>query len=101
MVICCVVNATVASFSSFATRVNSILAIILLVFLAIYPLTQQLCLYKDRHKLRNKSFRKKYGSAYENLSTMKMRYFWYPLFFFYRRLLLPLIIILMPRYFLT
>ena len=100
-VICCLINVYNANFETYETRANSITALLLLAFLALYPLIVQLSLYRSRFQLKKRSFKNKYGAAYEDLAITKKRYLYYPLFFYYRRFLLPLIIILMPNYLFT
>ena len=51
--------------------------------------------------MRKRSFKEKYGSAYENLSEKDNKYLVYPLFFYYRRVLLPLIILFFNNYLIT
>jgi len=74
-----------------AASANLILAYLLLAFVTAYPALQQCCLYRNRHRLRNRGFNEMYGAAYENLRRKK--FLLYPLFFFYRRLILPIAII--------
>ena len=46
--------------------------------------------------LTQKSFHKKFNQAYKGLDTKDGKYFLYPLFFYYRRLLVPMSIIFWP-----
>ena len=56
----------------------------------------QTFLYSRRELMSKDSFKRVYGPAYEGLSDKEGKFIAYPLFFFYRRLLLPLAIIMLP-----
>ena len=63
----------------------------------VYPAYLHCYLYSRRDMLKKRSFKKKYGSAYTTLKEKDQKYLWYPLIFFYRRLVIPLAIIKFPK----
>ena len=66
-------------------RLNLIVAWTLCAVVALYPAIQAACLYRQRHRLSERSFRFRFGSAYEGLRETDGHYMTYSLFFFYRR----------------
>ena len=76
---------------------NSGFAVAFVLVVLIYPAFIQCFLNHRRDMLQKLSFKKKYGSAYSSLKEKDEKFFWYPLVFFYRRLVMPLSIILFPR----
>ena len=97
IVICALINLLYGSWGNGEAILNSSLAAITLVFLAIYPVYMQLYLYRRRDMLKKASFIRKYGAAYTNLRIIKDRFMFYPLIFYYRRLLLPFVILYFSR----
>ena len=75
---------------------NSVVSLVIFVLLCIYPILIQLFLYKNRLNLKNKSFQEHYLAAYKDLRTDDSRYLLYPPMFLYRRLTIPVSIMLFP-----
>ncbi len=71
-----------------AARLNLMIAYLLCAFCIFYPLIQQGCLYKNKLHLKNKTFKARFGAAYEGLKEVDGEYITYELFFFYRRMLI-------------
>ena len=71
-----------------AAILNLLIAYSLFAFVILYPAIQQGCLFKNRHMLKHKTFRARFGAAYEGLKETNGKYITYQLFFFYRRLLI-------------
>ena len=93
-VMCCLINIFHASWGIPESILNSTLAYIILVCLTLYPIGVQCFLYKRRSSLRKRSFKRKFKNAYLYLSTKDQKYLVYPLFFFYRRLILAFVLML-------
>ena len=62
--------------------------------LVLYPGLSGMYLHSRRKDLKTKTFRKKFWSAYQGLIEHDGKYLLHPLFFYYRRLFTPMIIIL-------
>ena len=75
---------------------NTGLSLSILGFLILYPFLMQSFLYYRRAHLKKKSFKKKYSQAYNGLEEKNLKFLLYPIFFYYRRILIPLSIILFP-----
>ena len=71
----------------------------LLVLACVYPVFMQAFLYKRRDLLTKHSFIRRFGSAYEGLDEKENRFVLYPLFSYYRRLLIIVSIIMLPNNF--
>ena len=97
IVICCLYNVKHASWDHQLASLNSALSLTILGLLIIYPLWMQCFLYYRRHHLRTEVFKKKYSNAYRGLEEKDLKFLAYPLFFYYRRILIPLSIILFPQ----
>ena len=98
---CALLNVCYWSSNTPSSRLNTGLALLTLILLALYPLITHLSLYRSRYHLRTKSFKKKYGALYNDYNTAKSTFFYYPLLQFYRRLLLPTVILAMPDSFMS
>ena len=61
----------------------------------------QAFLYKRRDLLTKYSFLRRFGSAYKGLDERENRFVLYPLFSYYRRLLVILSIIMLPNNFIV
>ena len=61
----------------------------------------QAFLYKRRSLLTKHSFLRRFGSAYKGLDERENRFVLYPLFSYYRRLLVILSIIMLPNNFIV
>lgn len=94
---CCLYNYRYSSWDNPEASLNTNLSIGILIVLILYPILMQLFLYTNRSMLGHKSFLTKYNSAYPGLGTKDGKYFLYPLFFQYRRLLVPMTFIFWPN----
>ena len=94
--ICSLYNLRYRSWHNLEASTNTGFASGFLFLLTAYPLLSQLFLYWRRDMLDKKSFRDKFEEAYIGLSTKGRNYLIYPLFFYYRRLLVPLSVIFFP-----
>ena len=79
-----------------ALKVNSAISVILFVSICIYPIIMQLFLYRKRHLLDKTYFRMKFSAAYADLRTDQGRYLFFPPMFLYRRLTIPVCILIFP-----
>lgn len=95
--ICCIVNMTAISWATDIQSINSASAITLSAFMVLYPLGMQLFLFCKRDQLTEKEFSVKWHSAYDGLDEKENKFVLQPFFFFYRRILIPLCLILFPR----
>ena len=73
----------------------------LLAFVSLYPVFMQTFLYRRRGKLTKFNFLRKYGSAYEEFEETQNKFVLYPLFSYYRRILVPITIIFLPDTFIA
>ena len=89
-------NVVNLSWSNTWEIVNSALAILILTLLILYPVLMQRFLHKNKHLLKNRVFRTKYSMAYNGMKENDNKYLYYPLFFYYRRILIPMCLILFP-----
>ena len=94
--ICCLINVFYSSWDTADAIINSTLAYTLLTMLVLYPGLSGMYLHSRRKDMKTKTFRKKFWSAYKGLIEKDGKYLLYPLFFYYRRLFTPMIIILRP-----
>ena len=78
--------------------INSGIAICLFIILILYPVLMQVFLHAKKNHLRTKTFRAKYEQAYSGLEEADGKYLIYPTFFFFRRVLVTLSIIVYPNY---
>ena len=69
--------------------------------LLLYPGLSALFLHSRKKDLKTKTFRKKFLAAYKGLIEKDGKYILFPLFFYYRRLITPLIIISKPDNFMA
>ena len=93
---CCLYNYRYRSWDCEEASLNTNLTIGSLTVLLFYPILIQLYLYKRRDLLGKESFLRRYSRAYEGLDTKDGKFFLYPLFFYYRRLLVPMSVIFWP-----
>ena len=95
--ICCVLNMTQLSWDTKTAIVaNSVVSLVIFVLLCVYPIGIQLFLYKNRFNLQQSNFKKKFQAAYSGLQTEQSRYLIYPLMILYRRLTIPVFVLLFP-----
>ena len=99
--ICCLINVFYASWETADAILNSVIAYIFLLMLILYPGLSALFLHSRKKDLKTKTFRKKFLAAYKGLIEKDGKYILFPLFFYYRRLLTPMIIILKPDNFIA
>ena len=97
--ICSMYNLRYASWTIAEARLNSGISLGLLTFLVIYPFAIQAYLYTQRSLLSDQSFRASFGVAYRGLSLQGMNFLYQPLFYFMRRVLVPMSIIYYPKVF--
>lgn len=90
---CCLIQIQHRSWTNSVTSLNTNLAILLMILLIVYPILIQCFLHNRREQLRKRNFRKKYGSAYDGLKEKDNKYLYYPLIFYSRRVLLPMIVL--------
>ena len=93
--LCCVLNLINANFEIYETKVNTALSVLIFVFISVYPIVIQRFLYKKRGLMKRTIFRSKFSSAYEGLNEKNKKFLIYPLFFFYRRLILAVTLLTM------
>ena len=94
--ICCLLNIAYMSWNEKDAIINSTLSCIIFGFLLVYPGLIQLFLYKRSSEMKRKAFQNKYIAAYEGLIIEDQKFILQPIFFFYRRILLPMFVILFP-----
>ena len=66
--------------------------------LLLFQFVSQLFLYKRRLMLDKKAFRNKYEAAYKGLAVTHNKFLFYPLLNYSRYILVPMSVILFPRY---
>ena len=95
--ICCLYNIQNQSWHNQAAQVNSGLSWSLFGLLLLYPALMQWYLYSKRAMLNHESFLHKYRKAYDGMDVNNNNFILYPLFFYYRRILVPLSVIFWPN----
>ena len=101
IVISCFINIKYASWETKEAVYNTGVACGLLAFVSLYPVFMQTFLYCRRDLLIEFDFRRKYGSAYEEFEETRNKFVLYPLFSYYRRILVPITIIFLPDTFIA
>ena len=101
IVINSLINIKYASWEVEEAAINTGISYALLVLACIYPVLMQAFLYKRRDLLTKYSFLRRFGSAYKGLDERENRFVLYPLFSYYRRLLVILSIIMLPNNFIV
>jgi hypothetical protein len=96
IVISCLINIVYASWETKEAAINTGIAYALLIVISLYPAFMQLFLYYRREMLTKKSFLRKFGLAYQGLDAKDNKFLLYPLFSYYRRVAVPITIILFP-----
>ena len=99
IMICCWYNLKYSAWHNTPAIVNTLTAVSLLVLLTVYPSLMQLYLFKRKAMLGTSAFKRRYGSAYEGLSHKGRKSVYYPLLFYYRRLIVPFAVIFFPHNF--
>ena len=99
IITCALYNAKYADWSIFESWVNSGLSFAILSMLITYTILFHVFLYCRRKSLSKKAFAAKYGSSYEGLDTRYSGFILYPMIFYLRRILVPMSIILFPKFF--
>ena len=97
--ICSMYNMRYASWGIPEARLNSTISLSLLILLSIYPFAQQAFLYIKRRSLSKKAFQAKYGVVYKGLHLSDKRFLYQPLFYYARRMLVPMSVVFYPKVF--
>jgi len=93
LVICAFLNLLYGTWGNGTSTFNQTIACITLIFLAVFPISIQKFLLNRRADLKKQSFRRQFSVAYEDLIEKDKKFFAYPLVFYYRRLILPFVIL--------
>ena len=94
--ICCILNLKSWQLSdNIEKKINSIFAIVLLVIASLYPILMHLFIQRNKFNVKKRNFERKFKSAYDGLKTDSYNLVIYPLIFLYRRLTIPLCVVLM------
>lgn len=101
LAICSILNLYFLSWTDFAVSVNSLVSLISFIVLCLHPIVLQLYLRWNDVNLHKSSFKKKFGSSYADLALSSGRYVVYPLLVYYRRLTIPVCLVLFPQNFLV
>ena len=92
-------NVRYANWSIFESSINSGVSFGILGLLLIYMVLFQAYIYSRRSSLNKKAFKAKYIKAYEGLNFKYKGFILYPVFFYLRRLMVPMSIIFFPKVF--
>ena len=95
LAICAFINLAKPSYEETPSKISTILSIVTIIILCIYPIFLNTVLYRNSLDLEKPRLKRKLGSAYEGLRTKNKGYLAYNSFFLYRRLIIPACVVLL------
>ena len=95
--LCSLLNIYFISWATTQASVNSAFAITIIAILIIEPIVVAFFLYLNKPQLKHQAFKLKFEQAYPNLKDTENRFLLHPIFYLYRRILIPFCVIYFPE----
>ena len=95
--VCCLINLGFIRFDSFGHGFHSVMCIFFTLMSILWPIQLFWLSVKNFDDLKTDYYQERYGSLYEDINLRKPRVLLQPMFFFIRRLLLAVAVVIFDR----